>query len=63
VEGGAARLARSLAARDPAEVQALVQGSAHARELRDLGPRYAADVEWCAGLDRLGEAEAVELGG
>ena len=43
VEGGAARLARSLAARDPAEVQAVVQGSAHARELRAL-----AGAVWAA---------------
>ena len=63
VGGGAARLARSLAPRDAAEVQAVVQGSAHGRELRALGARYAADVEWCAELDRLGGADAIELGG
>ena len=37
-------------------MRALVQGSAHGRYLRSLGPEYARDVEFCAGLDTVGEA-------
>ncbi|MBI5711753.1 MAG: 2-phosphosulfolactate phosphatase [Candidatus Eisenbacteria bacterium] len=56
VEGAAARLARTLAPRDAAAVRALLQGAAQGRHLRSLGPEYAADLEFCAGLDRIGEA-------
>jgi hypothetical protein len=34
-------------------VRALVQGCAHGRYLRSLGPEYARDVEFCAGLDTV----------
>jgi 2-phosphosulfolactate phosphatase len=54
VAGGAAAFARGLAPRDVGDVHALVQGSAHGRYLRSLGPGYARDVEFCAGLDTLG---------
>jgi 2-phosphosulfolactate phosphatase len=54
--GEAAAFARALAPRDAAEARALVQGSAHGRYLRSLGPEYARDVEFCAGLDTVGEA-------
>jgi len=56
VAGAAAALARRVAPRDPGEVRALVQGSAHGRYLRSLGPAYAADVEACARLDTVGQA-------
>ena len=56
VDGAAAALARRTAPRDAAEVRALVQGSAHGRYLRSLGPEYAADVEYCARLDVIGQA-------
>ncbi len=56
LEGAAARLACTLAPRGEEEVRALVQGVEHARYLRSLGPEYAADVEFCAGLDRIGQA-------
>jgi 2-phosphosulfolactate phosphatase len=56
IEGPAARLARSLAPRDALQVRALVQGSEHGRYLRSLGPEYAADVEFCARLDVIGQA-------
>lgn len=49
--GPAARLARSLAPRDGAEVRALVRGASHGRDLAALGPAYARDLEHCAGLD------------
>jgi 2-phosphosulfolactate phosphatase len=51
--GDGAALARALAPRGAAEVRALVQGSDHARYLRSLGPGYARDVEFCAGLDTV----------
>ena len=54
IEGDGARLARSLAPRDAAGICALLQGSASGRNLRALGPAFARDVEFCAGLDRIG---------
>ena len=57
--GAPARLALSLAPRDAAEVRALVQGSAHGRYLARLSPVHAADVEYCAVLDRLDVAFVV----
>lgn len=54
--GPEAALARFLAPRDSAETRALVQGSAHGRTLRSLGPDYARDVEFCADLDALDQA-------
>lgn len=56
---GAAAFARALSPRDAAEVRALVQGCEHGRYLRSLGPDYARDVEFCAGLDTVGEAFGV----
>jgi 2-phosphosulfolactate phosphatase len=56
LEGDAAALARSLAPRDARETHALVQGSSHGRELRELGPSFARDVEFCAQLDALDRA-------
>lgn len=54
--GEAAAFARALAPRDAAQARGLVQGSAHGRYLRSLGPEYARDVEFCAGLDTVGAA-------
>ncbi len=56
LDGAAAELARSLAPRNEAELRALVQGAEHGRYLRSLGPEFAADVEFCARLDTIGEA-------
>jgi 2-phosphosulfolactate phosphatase len=53
VVGAAAGFARRLAPRDAAEVRALVQGASHGRTLRSMGPPYARDVEFCAGLDTV----------
>lgn len=53
LDGDGARLARQLAPRDAAAVQALVEGASHGRYLRSLGPVFAADVESCARLDQL----------
>jgi 2-phosphosulfolactate phosphatase len=53
VEGTAATLAARLAPRDADGVRALVEGSAHGLWLRSLGPEFARDVEFCAGLDTL----------
>ncbi len=47
----AARLACTLAPRDAGEVRALVEGAAHARDLRSMGAAYARDLAFCAGLD------------
>ncbi len=55
-QGTAAEAARRIAPRDAGEVRALVQGSEHGRYLRSLGPAYAADVEFCAALDTIGQA-------
>jgi len=52
----AARALAALAPRDAAAVRTLVQGASHARDLRALGPAYAADVEFCARLDTLSAA-------
>jgi 2-phosphosulfolactate phosphatase len=49
--GASAEAARALAPRNADEVCALVQGSAHGRYLRALGPEFARDVEFCAQLD------------
>ena len=51
--GAPAVLARRTAPRDAGEVRAVVQGSAQGRYLRSLGPEYARDVEFCAGLDTV----------
>jgi 2-phosphosulfolactate phosphatase len=59
LEGAGARLATSLAPRDAAEVRSLVQGCAHGRYLRSLGPEFARDVEFCGGLDVMDRAFAV----
>ena len=56
VAGAAAAFARRIAPRDAADVRALVQGAAHGRYLRSLGPEYARDVEFCAGLDTIAQA-------
>jgi 2-phosphosulfolactate phosphatase len=56
VEGPGAELARRLAPHNGSEVRALVQGAAHGRYLRTLGPEFARDVEFCAGLDALDQA-------
>jgi 2-phosphosulfolactate phosphatase len=55
-DGAAARLARALAPRDAGEVRVLVEGAAHARDLRSMGAAYARDLELCAGLDTLDHA-------
>jgi len=52
----AAALVRDLAPRDAGDVRRLVQGCAHGRYLRSLGPDYSRDVEFCAGLDTVGRA-------
>lgn len=51
LDGPAARLAAAAAPRDAAAALALVEGSAHGRTLRALGPEFAADVAFCARLD------------
>lgn len=56
IDGGRARLAMALAPRDAAGARTLLEGSAHGRALRALGPAFAADVEFCAGLDRVDRA-------
>ena len=56
LEGAAERLSCALAPRDAAEVRAAVEGSSHGRTLRRMGDSFARDVEFCAGLDRVGEA-------
>ena len=54
--GAEARLVETLAPRDAADAQAIVQGSSHGRYLRRLGPEFARDVEACAQVDVIGEA-------
>ncbi len=54
--GQAARLARALAPGDPAEVRALVQGTAHARDLAAMGGAYLRDLEFCSALDAMEQA-------
>ena len=53
LEGGGARLARSLAPAGAEEVRSLIQGTSHGRDLRRMGAGYARDVEYCASLDLL----------
>jgi 2-phosphosulfolactate phosphatase len=54
--GAQARMARALAPGDATEVRRLVQGSSHGRYLRSLGPEFAADLEYCCGVDTIGRA-------
>jgi 2-phosphosulfolactate phosphatase len=56
VADAVAKFARRTAPRDAADVRALVQGAAHGRYLRSLGPEFARDVEFCAGLDTISQA-------
>ena len=56
----AARFVRSLAPADQAETRALVEGAAHARDLRSMGEPYTQDLTFCAGLDTIDQA--FELG-
>ena len=49
----AARFAAALAPADAAAARAVVEGAAHARWLRGLGPEYVRDVAFCATLDAL----------
>jgi 2-phosphosulfolactate phosphatase len=58
LEGAAARAVHALAPRDVSEIRALVEGSAHGRYLRRLGPALARDLEFCARLDSLATAFA-----
>lgn len=57
--GPGSRLARALAPPDAAGVRAVVQGCAHGRYLRSLGPEFARDVEACGALDALSRAFAL----
>ena len=57
--GPEARMVAAIAPRDAAEVRALVEGAAHARFLRTLGPAFAADVLRAATLDAFDRADAV----
>ena len=56
LEGAATRLARALAPGDASAVRALVQGCAHGRGLRGIGPEFSRDVEFCGALDALPRA-------
>lgn len=56
LEGSSAALARCLAPHDASDTRALVQGAAHGRYLRWLGPDFARDVEFCADLDAIDRA-------
>jgi 2-phosphosulfolactate phosphatase len=56
LQGPGSRLARALAPNAAGEVRAFVQGSSHGRYLRSLGPEFAADVEYCGGVDTIGSA-------
>ncbi|MBI1799935.1 MAG: 2-phosphosulfolactate phosphatase [Candidatus Eisenbacteria bacterium] len=56
LEGRAATLARALEPRDAAAARAIVEGCSHGRYLRALGPEFARDVDFCAGLDTLPHA-------
>ena len=55
-EGAAARFAATLAPAGAEAVRALVEGSAHGRDLAALGPEYRRDVAFCATLDSLDRA-------
>lgn len=59
LEGPSTRVAADFAPRNASEVRALVEGSSDGRKLTKLGPAYAEDVQWCAGLDRLDRAFGV----
>jgi 2-phosphosulfolactate phosphatase len=59
----AARFARALAPADAGEVRAVVEGSAHARDLASMGEAYAGDVEFCARLDGGDRAFAIDPSG
>jgi len=59
LQGAAARAAATLAVGDAAQVKSLVEGAPHARALRALGPEFARDVEFCAGLDVMDHAFTV----
>jgi len=56
LDGAAARFARTLAPRDADETRRLLEGSAHGRDLRALGPAFARDVVACAALDSIDRA-------
>ena len=56
LEGAAARLSCAIAPRDAAEARAAVEGSSHGRTLCRMGEAFRRDVEFCAGLDRVGQA-------
>ena len=56
VAGAAAAFARRIAPRSEADVRTVVQGASHGRYLRSLGPGFARDVEFCAGLDTISQA-------
>lgn len=51
-----AHAAAALAPDGAAAVRALVEGTGHARDLRELGPAYAADVAFAATLDAVDAA-------
>lgn len=63
LSGAAARAAAALATAAADQVRALVQGSPHGRTLRALGPEFARDVEFCARLDVIGKAYAIQESG
>jgi 2-phosphosulfolactate phosphatase len=52
----AARLVRALAPADAVETRHLVEGAAHARDLRAMGESYRRDLEFCATLDCVDQA-------
>lgn len=54
----AARLVRALAPAGADAVRAAVEGAEHGRTLRAMGPEYAADVAFCASLDKIDQAYA-----
>jgi len=56
LEGPAARLARAIAPREPAEVRTILEGASHGRYLRSLGGPFADDVAFCARLDTIDHA-------
>lgn len=57
-EGREARSVCDQAPRDGREVEERVRRSEHGRVLAAMGPEYARDVEFCAGLDRFDRAQA-----
>lgn len=56
LDGAAARLARGLAPATASEIQGLVQGASHARDLRRMGAEFTRDVGFCATLDSIDRA-------